>query len=64
MWWKKLTGKEPDLGTTDVESFGKLAWLDKVVISNATFKLGSGTAKKITPTVSGDTATFTVDIPG
>lgn len=43
---------------------GKLAFLDDVVISSSTFKLGSGSAYNVSPTVSGDTATFIVNIPG
>ena len=59
-WWNSITGNNATAG----DSLGKLAWLDEVVISSATFKLGSSNAYNITPTLSGNTATFTVNIPG
>ena len=46
------------------KGLGKLAFLDDVVISSSTFKLGSGSAYNVSPTVSGDTATFIINIPG
>jgi hypothetical protein len=55
--------KDGDFATIK-KSLGDLAFLNDVVISSATFKLGSSNAYNITPTLSGDTATFTVNIPG
>ena len=41
-----------------------LEWAS-ISLTNSTFKIGSGgTATSITPTVSGDTATFTITVPG
>lgn len=47
-----------------LDTIRKLAFYDKIVISNSTFKLGSSEAYNIIPSLSGDTATFYVSIPG
>lgn len=47
-------------GTKKLTTLGKLAFMDEVVVSSANFSLG--TVQK--STVSGNTATYTVNIPG
>lgn len=59
-WLTGLLGNKPVEGTT----FGALAYLDEVVISSSTFKLGDDKAVSINPVISGNVATFTVTIPG
>lgn len=41
----------------------ELVW-KAMTVSNGTFKLGSGSNQTLTPTLSGNTATFTMTIPG
>jgi hypothetical protein len=53
---------EDETDEEEGQQLGDLAWLDKVVISSATFKLGSS-AISMTQSTNGDTATFTGTIP-
>ena len=51
-----------DSGSADL--FGELAFLDEVVISSASFKIGSSALTITNKTVDKATATFTVTVPG
>ena len=49
--------------TTTTDAFGDLAFLDEVVISSATFKLGTSSLGTGTTTINKDTATYTITLP-
>ena len=51
-------------GSIGTNRLGKLAWKDDVEISSASFNLGGSALSVGRPTVSGDTATYKVTIPG
>lgn len=51
-------------GLIGYSRLGKLAWKDNVEISSASFNLGGSALSVGRPTVSGDTATYKVTIPG
>ena len=51
-------------GLIGYSRLGKLAWKDNVEISSASFKIGGSSLSVGRPTVSGDTATYQVTIPG
>ena len=51
-------------GAIGSDRLGKLAWKDDVEISSASFNLGGSALSVGRPTVSGDTATYKVTIPG
>ena len=51
-------------GNIGSDRLGKLAWKDDVEISSASFNLGGSALSVGRPTVSGDTATYKVTIPG
>jgi hypothetical protein len=53
---------EDEQDESEEDQLGDLAWLDKVVISSATFNLGSS-AISMSQSTDGDTATFTGSIP-
>ena len=51
-------------GAIGTARLGKLAWKDDVEISSASFNLGGSALSVGRPTISGDTATYQVTIPG
>ena len=51
-------------GAIGTNRLGKLAWKDDVEISSASFNLGGSALSVGRPTISGDTATYQVTIPG
>ena len=51
-------------GNIGSDRLGKLAWKDDVEISSASFNLGGSALSVGRPTISGDTATYQVTIPG
>lgn len=59
---QKLFGLNGDTSVPTAEELGDLAFLDKVVVSSATFKVGSSSGS-CTISASGDTATMSFTVP-